>query len=47
MTRSEVCKSVDFGIPVGLAYEFKNVTLDGGSERNRCLSITLGYRFHM
>lgn len=28
MTRSDVCKSVDFGIPVGLSYEFKNITLD-------------------
>ena len=25
---SDICKSVDFGIPVGLSYEYKNVTLD-------------------
>lgn len=25
---SDVCKSVDFGIPVGLSYEYKNVVLD-------------------
>lgn len=25
---TDVCKSVDFGIPVGLSYEYKNVTLD-------------------
>lgn len=25
---TDVCKSVDFGIPVGLSYEYKNVSLD-------------------
>ncbi len=25
---SDVCKSVDFGIPVGLSYEYRNVVLD-------------------
>ena len=25
---SDVCKSVDFGIPVGLSYEYKNIVLD-------------------
>ena len=25
---SDVLKSIDFGIPVGLSYEFKNITLD-------------------
>ena len=25
---TDVSKSVDFGIPVGLSYEYKNVTLD-------------------
>ena len=59
---SGVTKSVDFGVPVGLSYEYKNVSLDvryyigltkvGKTEnpdnaRNRCLSITLGYRFHL
>ena len=28
VSQSNVCKSVDFGIPVGLSYEFKNITLD-------------------
>ena len=28
VTQSNICKSVDFGIPVGLSYEFKNLTLD-------------------
>ena len=27
-SQTDVCKSLDFGIPVGLSYEFKNVTLD-------------------
>lgn len=27
-TQSDICKSVDFGIPVGLSYEYKNITLD-------------------
>ena len=59
---SDICKSVDFGIPVGLSYEYKNVTLDAryyfgltkvdktkdpDTVRNRYLSITLGYRFHL
>jgi hypothetical protein len=25
---TDVCKSVDFGIPLGLSYEYKNVVLD-------------------
>jgi hypothetical protein len=25
---SDVCKSVDFGIPLGLSYEYKNIVLD-------------------
>ena len=25
---TDVCKSIDFGIPVGLSYEYKNVTLN-------------------
>ncbi|MBP3776556.1 MAG: PorT family protein [Prevotella sp.] len=28
MKATKVCKSVDFGIPVGLSYEYKNVVLD-------------------
>ena len=28
VTQNEVCKSVDFGIPLGLSYEYKNVSLD-------------------
>jgi hypothetical protein len=28
MEATDVCKSVDFGIPVGLSYEYKNVVLD-------------------
>lgn len=28
MTETGVCKSVDFGIPVGLSYEYKNIVLD-------------------
>lgn len=27
-TVSDVCKTVDFGIPVGISYEYKNITLD-------------------
>ena len=61
-SQTDVCKSLDFGIPVGLSYEFKNVTLDAryyfglkkidktedpDNARNGCLSITLGYRFHL
>lgn len=26
--RSDVCKSVDYGIPLGLSYEYKNIVLD-------------------
>lgn len=26
--QTDVCKSIDFGIPVGLSYEYKNVVLD-------------------
>ena len=25
---SDVCKSVDYGIPLGLSYEYKNIVLD-------------------
>lgn len=28
INETDACKSVDFGIPVGLSYEYKNVTLD-------------------
>ncbi|MBP5337771.1 MAG: PorT family protein [Prevotella sp.] len=28
VSRSDVCKSLDFGIPVGLSYEYKGFTLD-------------------
>ena len=28
LTMTEFCKSVDFGIPVGLSYEYKNIVLD-------------------
>ena len=59
---SDICKSVVFGIPVGLSYEYKNITLDAryyfgltrmddaeddAPARNRCLSITLGYKFKL
>ena len=59
---SDICKSVVFGIPVGLSYEYKNITLDARyyfgltrmddaeedpAARNRCLSITLGYKFKL
>ena len=59
---SDVCKSVVFGIPVGLSCEYKNITLDARyyfgltrmddakedpAARNRCLSITLGYKFKL
>ena len=61
-TQTGVCKNLDFGIPVGLSYEFRNVSLnasyyfgmtkidktdDPDNSRNRYLSITLGYRFHL
>lgn len=60
--RSDVLKSVDFGIPIGLSYEYKNIVLDARycfglkkidntddaeSVRNRCLTVTLGYRLHL
>ena len=59
---SDICKSVVFGIPVGLSYEYKNITLDARyyfgltrmddaeedpAAHNRCLSITLGYKFKL
>ena len=59
---SDICKSVVFGIPIGLSYEYKNITLDAryyfgltrmddveddAPARNRCLSITLGYKFKL
>ena len=59
---TDACKSMDFGIPVGLSYEYKNVTLDAHyyfgltridksqeleNIRNRCLTLTLGYRFNL
>ena len=62
LSSSDICKSVDFGIPVGISYEYKNITLDAryyfgltnmndleDTEviHNRCLSITLGYRFKL
>ncbi|MBR4729654.1 MAG: PorT family protein [Prevotella sp.] len=28
VTQNDVCKSFDFGIPLGLSYEYKNVSLD-------------------
>ena len=28
VTQNDICKSVDFGIPVGLSYEYKNISLD-------------------
>lgn len=58
----DFCKSVDFGISVGLSYEYRNVVLDAryyfgltkidktefaDDCRNRYLSVTLGYRFHL
>ena len=62
VSMNDVCKSVDFGIPLGLSYEYKNVSLDihyyfgltrfdktedPDTAKNRYLSITLGYRFHL
>ena len=59
---SDVCKSVVLGIPVGLSYEYKGITLDAryyfgltrmddaeddAPARNRCISITLGYKFKL
>ena len=61
-SKTDVCKSFDFGIPVGLSYEYKNITLDARyyfgltdmddtfnaeASHNRCLSITLGYKFKL
>ena len=49
-------KSIDFGIPIGLSYDFHNLTLDAryyfgltkidspNFGKNRCLYINLGYR---
>ncbi len=60
--RSDICKSVVLGIPVGISYEYKNITLDAryyfgltrmddfgddAAAHNRCLSITLGYKFKL
>ena len=28
VTQNDICKSVDFGIPLGLSYEYKNISLD-------------------
>ena len=62
VTMTDVCSSIDFGIPVGLSYEYKNVILNAryyfglrkvdstevpDNARNRYLSFTLGYRFHL
>lgn len=62
VNQTDVFKTVDVGIPVGLSYEYKGVTLDAryyfgltkpdktenpDNARNRYLSITLGYRFHL
>ena len=59
---SDVCKSVVLGIPVGLSYEYKGITLDAryyfgltrmddaeddAPARNRCISITVGYKFRL
>ena len=59
---SDICKSVVFGIPVGLSYEYKGITLDAryylgltrmddaeddAPARNRCISITVGYKFRL
>ena len=54
------CKSIDFGIPFGMSYEYRNVIVDlryyfGLTKidnsafdrediRNRCLTLTVGYR---
>ena len=62
LTSKEVCKTMDFGIPVGLTYEYMNYSLniqyyfgladvckypDLSTFHNRCLSVTLGYRFQL
>jgi len=59
---SDICKSVVLGIPVGLSYEYKGITLDAryyfgltrmddaeddAPARNRCFSITVGYKFRL
>ena len=56
---TDVCKSIDFGIPVGLSYEYKNIVLDARYNigvvkfaehldyRNRVFQITLGYKFRL
>lgn len=56
--RKNFCKNFDMGIPFGISYEYRNVTLDARyyfglmhtmkkscDGLNRCLSITLGYKF--
>ena len=58
ISRKNFCKNFDLGIPVGISYEYRNVTLDARyyfglmhtmkkscDGLNRCLSITLGYKF--
>ncbi|MBR6945546.1 MAG: hypothetical protein IKH64_06335, partial [Prevotella sp.] len=62
LTSKEVCKTMDFGIPLGLTYEYMNYSLnilyyfgltdvcdnpDLSSFHNRCLNLTLGYRFKL
>lgn len=62
LTNKEVCKAIDFGIPLGITYEYMNYSLnilyyfglsddskypDLSSFHNRCLSLTLGYRFKL
>ena len=62
LTSKEVCKAIDFGIPLGITYEYMNYSLnilyyfglsddckypDLSSFHNRCLSLTLGYRFKL
>ena len=54
----DICKKYDWGIPVGLSFEYHYLTLDARyyfglthtmkkscDGLNRCLSITLGYKF--
>ena len=64
----DICKKFDWGIPVGLSIEYKDITLDtryyfglnkalktsadntkavARNVYNRCLSITLGYKFRV
>ncbi len=62
LSDKEVCKSLDFDIPVGISYEYRNVIIDARyyfgltdmddtfnaeASHNRCLSITLGYKFKL